>query len=243
MPAEGVRIQKVLSQAGIASRRHAEDMIREGRVRVDGRIAQLGDRVQPNQVILLDGSRVHTDSTKRYVALNKPSGIVTTSRDPRGRKTVIDLVAVPERVYPVGRLDAATEGLLLLTNDGELAHRLAHPSFEVPKVYVAEIDGAITPASVRKLEKGVVIDGGTARADRVRIMATRRSHPATSLLEITLHEGRKHIVRKMLAAVGHPVQRLVRTEVGPIKLGRLAAGGYRNLTRPEVEALYELVGL
>ncbi|MGH2733086.1 MAG: pseudouridine synthase [Actinomycetota bacterium] len=262
-PAPGVdRLHKTLARAGIGSRRAVEDLIRAGRVKVNGRPAALGQRIDPvKDSVEVDGSRIPLDAALAYYILHKPAGVITTSRDPRGRRTVLDLLDVAERVYPVGRLDAATEGLLILTNDGELAHRLAHPSFEIPKTYLARVSGVPDRSATRRLvQEGVDIgDAGRplgtpsgrrgsrtqevlARADRVRILAPRGSWKE-GLLEITVHEGRSHMVRRMLAALGHPVRRLVRTSVGPLKLGRLAPGSYRRLTPSEVVSLYRAARL
>lgn len=236
----------MLAEAGVASRRAAEDLIRSGRVTVNGRPAVLGQRVDPSRdVVAVDGGRLATDPGRVYYALNKPAGVITTARDPRGRKTVLDLVGVGRRVYPVGRLDVATEGLLLLTNDGALAYRLTHPSFEVEKTYVAEVSGLLDRAAAARLTReGVPIDGGRpARPARVRILKTVAGREPRSLVEIAIHEGRKHVVRAMLERSGHPVRRLVRTAIGPVRLGRLASGTYRKLTQAEVSSLYRAVGL
>lgn len=245
----GIRLQKLLSGAGVASRRGAEELIRRGKVTVDGRPALLGERVDPaTAVVVADGRRVALDPTKHYYALNKPAGVVTTTKDPGSRTTVLDIVGLAEHVLPVGRLDQATEGLLLLTNDGELAHRMLHPSYEVPRTYLAEVRGQPGRAVLRRLSEGVPIgDGQTAHADHVAILDTllprSSGQEPRSLVEVTLHEGRKHVVRRMLGAVGHPVERLVRTSFGPIRLERLAPGSYRRLTQKEVAALHEAVGL
>jgi len=246
---EGIRLQKLLAGAGVASRRGAEDLIRRGLVTVDGRPAVLGERVDPARAAVeVEGRRVALDPGKHYFVLNKPAGVVTTMRDPEGRPTVLDLLGASERVLPVGRLDTATEGLLLLTNDGELAHRLTHPSFGVPRTYLAEVTGRPGRAAVRRLtEDGVPIgEGMTARADSVTIVDALPRGPqgdGRSLVEVTVHEGRKHVVRRMLAAAGLPVVRLVRTQFGPLRLERLAPGSYRRLTHAEVAALYRAVGL
>lgn len=249
MPAsrpEGIRLQKFLAQAKVGSRRAAEAMIKEGRVEVNGRTALLGQRVDPaRDRVEVDGSRVRADPSIRYVVINKPVGVITTAQDPHGRRTVLDLVPSKQRMFPIGRLDADTEGLLLLTNDGELAHRMSHPSFEVTKLYVAEVEGAADVATLRRtLTQGVKIDEGRkARATSVKVLNVRRGKRQRSVVEISLHEGRKHVVRKMLAASGHPVVRLVRTGIGPLKLGRLAPGRFRDLEPGEVRALYRAVGL
>ncbi|HEU5001720.1 MAG TPA: pseudouridine synthase [Actinomycetota bacterium] len=245
----GIRLQKLLAEAGVASRRRSEELIRRGLVAVDGRVAVLGQRVDPSAAVIeVEGRRVAVDPGRHYFLINKPAGVVTTARDPEGRTTVLDLLGEAERVVPVGRLDAATEGLLILTNDGQLAHRLTHPSFEVPRTYLAEVTGQPGRAVIRRLtEEGVDIgQGRTARADAARVvdaLLRRESGPPRSLMEIQVHEGRKHVVRLMLAAVGCPAVRLVRTGFGPLRLERLAPGSYRRLTRAEVEALYRAVDL
>jgi len=237
-PAAPQRLQKVLAAAGIGSRRVCEDLIADGRVTVDGHPATLGDRVDPaSAVIYVDGERVVVDPNLVYLALNKPRGVVSTMADDRGRTGLADLLgdSVPERVYHVGRLDADSEGLLLLTNDGDLANRLTHPSYGVPKTYLAQVDGRVGPGVRRRLLAGVDLDDGPARADAFRVVD---GLPHTTLVEIVLHEGRKHIVRRLFAEVGHPVTRLVRTSVGPVKLGELRPGRWRRLGRAEVAALF-----
>lgn len=246
MPEEQVRLQKVLASAGIASRRKSEELISQGRVTVNGKPAQLGMKVDPRlDQVRVDGDRVATDQQKLYFALNKPEGVITTANDPRGRPTVLDLLGVGERVVPVGRLDLGTQGLILLTNDGELVHRLTHPSFEVEKVYVAEVAGVVARNTLQSLTKdGVRIEEGKpAKAIKARSLDVRRGGVGRSVIELTLHEGRKHVVRRMLEAVGHPVKRLTRTAVGPISLGRLKPGDYRALSPSEVSSLYRAVGL
>ena len=240
---EGIRLQKVLAAAGIGSRRACEVLIGEGRVSVnDATVAEQGMRVDPEtDVIRVDGMRIQTSSGQVYLALNKPKGMVTAMTDPEGRPAVGDLVADRrERLFHVGRLDADTEGLLLLTNDGELAHRLAHPSYEVPKTYLAELLGPLPRDVGRQLRAGVELEDGMARVDSFKLVDSAANRV---LVEIVLHEGRKHIVRRMLEAVGHPVQRLVRTAVGPVQLGAQKSGRLRPLSRQELGALYELVGL
>jgi 23S rRNA pseudouridine2605 synthase len=232
------RLQKVLAAAGLGSRRACEELIAAGRVTVDGRRATLGDRADPlTAVIHVDGERLITDPRRVYLALNKPRGVVSTMSDERGRTSLTDLLgdAVPERVYHVGRLDTDSEGLLLLTNDGDLANRLTHPSYGVVKTYQAEVSGAVPAAVRRRLLAGVRLEDGPATADAFRVVD---SLGHTSLVEIVLHEGRKHIVRRMLAEVGHPVSRLIRTAVGPVRLGDLKPGRWRHLSRAEVAALY-----
>jgi 23S rRNA pseudouridine2605 synthase len=242
---QGVRVQKVLSEAGITSRRGAEELIRQKRVKVNGQTVILGRRIDPTRdVVTVDGRRVQVNPGRRYVMLNKPPGVITTARDPEGRPTVLDLVGDESRLYPVGRLDAGTEGLLLLTSDGELAHRVMHPSFQVSKTYVAEVAGWVGPAVVRRLLDGVEIEKGKkVKADLVKVLGSRRGQDARSQLKLVLHEGPRHVVRRVLEAVGHPVIRLVRTELGPLRLGHLRTGTYRNLTPEEVASLYREVGL
>src|ERR1700750_198899 len=243
---EGVRLQKVLSQAGIASRRVAEKMIVDGRVDVDGRVVtELGTRVDPDiSVIRVDGARVMLDDTLVHLALNKPRGMHSTMSDDRGRPCIGDLVEHRVRgnkkLFHVGRLDADTEGLILLTNDGELAHRLMHPSYEVPKTYVATVGGAVPRGLGKKLRAGIELDDGPARVDDFAVMD---AVPGKTLVKVVLHEGRKRIVRRMLAEVGFPVQELVRTDIGEVSLGDQRPGSIRALNRAEVGALYKAVGL
>jgi 23S rRNA pseudouridine2605 synthase len=239
---EGVRLQKVLAAAGVGSRRACEELIAAGRVEVDGRPARLGQRVDPTgAAIRVDGQRVAAAPHLVHLALNKPRGVVSTMADPQGRRSLGDLVGERrERLFHVGRLDADTEGLLLLTNDGELAHRLAHPSFEVPKIYLAEVAGPLPGDLGRRLRAGVDLEDGVARVDSFRVVQALGTRV---LVEVVLHEGRTRLVRRLLDASGHPVQRLVRTRIGPVALGDLKSGRTRHLTRVEVGALYDLVGL
>ncbi|BBX52207.1 pseudouridine synthase [Mycolicibacterium poriferae] len=242
----GVRLQKVLSQAGIASRRVAEKMIRDGRVEVDGVvITELGTRVDPAvSVIRVDGARISIDHTLVHLAINKPRGMHSTMSDDRGRPCVGDLVEHRVRgnakLFHVGRLDAETEGLLLLTNDGELAHRLMHPSYEVPKTYLATVMGAVPKGLGRKLRDGIELDDGPVRVDDFAVVD---AVPGKSLVRVTLHEGRKRIVRRLLAEVGFPVQELVRTDIGAVTLGDQRPGSIRVLTQKEIGDLYKAVGL
>ena len=242
----GVRLQKVLSQAGIASRRVAEKMIRDGRVEVDGGIiTELGTRVDPAvSVIRVDGARISIDDTLVHLAINKPRGMHSTMSDDRGRPCVGDLVEHRVRgnakLFHVGRLDAETEGLLLLTNDGELAHRLMHPSYEVPKTYLATVMGAVPKGLGRKLRDGIELDDGPVRVDDFAVVD---AVPGKSLVRVTLHEGRKRIVRRLLAEVGFPVQELVRTDIGAVTLGDQRPGSIRVLTQKEIGDLYKAVGL
>jgi len=239
----GIRLQKVLAAAGVGSRRHCEEMIGAGRVEVDGEIVRrFGARVDPQtQVIRVDGRRIPAREDLVYLALNKPAGVLTSMSDPRGRPTIADYLGDRgERLFHVGRLDYDTEGLMLLTNDGELAHRLAHPSYGVLKTYLADVAGPLSRDLGRRLMTGVELDDGLATADRFRVVERAGQR---ALVEITLHEGRKHIVRRMLAEAGHPVSRLVRTQVGPVALGPLKPGTTRRLTTREIGELYAAVGL
>jgi 23S rRNA pseudouridine2605 synthase len=235
------RLQKVLAAAGVGSRRACEDLIFRRRVTVDGRVAQLGDKVDPaTAVIHVDGERLVTDTRLVYLAMNKPRGVVSTMADEKGRSALADFLGrVEERVYHVGRLDADSEGLLLLTNDGTLAHRLMHPSYGVPKTYLCEVAGPLPRNVGRRLLAGVDLEDGPAKVDAFRVVDTLGR---TAQVEITLHEGRKHIVRRLLDEVGHPVSRLVRTAIGPIRLGDLRPGRTRRLTNAEVAALFKAVG-
>jgi 23S rRNA pseudouridine2605 synthase len=236
-----VRLQKVLAAAGIGSRRACEQLIAAGRVTVNGvEVQEMGLRVDPmTAVVHVDGARVNVRDDLVYLALNKPRGVLSAMSDDRGRRTVAELVADrPERLFHVGRLDADSEGLLLLTNDGELAHRLMHPSFGVAKTYLATVPGPVGRDVARRLRAGVELADGPVRVDSFRIV---QAVGGRAIVEVVLHEGRKHIVRRLLDAVGHPVQRLVRTSIGPVRLGGLRAGAARELTRTELAELHRLV--
>jgi len=227
----GERLQKVLARAGFGSRRVCEDLIAAGRVEVDGEVAVLGRRVDVDaDRVVVDGVPVSIRPGLVYYLLNKPAGVVTTADDPQRRPTVVELVPDDPRVFPVGRLDIDTEGLLLLTNDGDLTHRLTHPSFGVEKEYLVQVDGEPSPAQLRRLREGVALDDGvTAPA--------KASSPSPGVLRITIHEGRNRQVRRMCDAIGHPVRRLVRTRIGPIADRDLGPGEWRPLTVDEVRAL------
>jgi 23S rRNA pseudouridine2605 synthase len=242
----GIRLQKVLSQAGIASRRNAEKMIRDGRVEIDGQVVtELGTRVDPDvSKIRVDGARVVLDDSMVYLALNKPRGMHSTMSDDHGRPCVGDLiehrVRGNKKLFHVGRLDADTEGLILLTNDGELAHRLMHPSYEIPKTYLATVDGTVPRGLGKKLRAGINLDDGPVAVDDFAVVD---AIPGKTLIRVTLHEGRKRIVRRMLAEVGFPVQELVRTDIGALTLGEQRPGSIRALRRNEIGDLYKAVGL
>ena len=237
----GERLQKALARAGVASRRAAEELIAAGRVRVNGQaVTEMGRRVWPTDRVEVDGRPLGGPARPVYLALNKPTGYVTTARDPEGRPTVFELIRSSVRVYPVGRLDWDSEGLLLLTNDGELTHRLTHPRYGVEKEYHALVDGHPSQLTVERLTAGVPLgDGPTAPARARRLRPTQGG----DWVAVTIHEGRNRQVRRMLEAVGHPVRRLLRVRVGPIELGELGRGQARELTAGEVAALRRLVGL
>lgn len=225
------RLQKVLARGGFGSRRTCELLIESGRVTVNGQVAELGRRVDVERdKVAVDDILVSTRAGLVYYLLNKPSGVVTTARDPHGRPTVIDLLPLEPRVFPVGRLDADTEGLLVLTNDGDLTYHLTHPSFGVEKEYLAQVEGRPSPAALRRLRQGVELDDGVTAPARAALVP-----PQT--IKLTIHEGRNRQVRRMCAAIGHPVVRLVRTRVGPIAERRLKPGEWRPLTQAEVRAL------
>ena len=240
---EGVRLQKVLAAAGIGSRRVCEEIIEMGRVTVDGKkVTSQGMRVRPEKAVIhVDGLRISAAPDAFYVAFNKPRGVLSAMHDPDGRQTVGDYVADRgQRLFHVGRLDADTEGLILLMNDGELAHRLTHPSYGVQKTYLAQVDGIIPKDLGRRLKEGILLEDGLARVDNFKMVDAVGRH---ALVELTLHEGRKHIVRRLLDEVGFPVKRLVRTQFGPVSLGDQRPGKIRNLSMNEIGALYKAVDL
>jgi 23S rRNA pseudouridine2605 synthase len=251
-PAAGVRLQKVLAAAGIASRRACEVLISEGRVEVNSEVVtEQGRRVDPERdVIRVDGARIPPPRRHRYLALHKPRGVVATMDDPEGRRTVADLLAEPadrsttrsiknERLFHVGRLDTDSEGLLILTNDGDFGHRLAHPSYQVPKTYIVEVTGVLSEQTLRRLRRGITLEDGPVRPSSVKIISSAADK---TLLKITLQEGRNRIVRRTMEAVGHPVRRLTRIGIGPVRLGNLKVGEYRELTREELGGLLDLTG-
>jgi 23S rRNA pseudouridine2605 synthase len=235
------RLQRSLARAGIGSRRASEELIKAGRVEVNGHPASLGDRVDPERdEVRVDGRRVSVDPGLRYVALHKPKGVTTTMSDRHAEQDLRDFLPEGPRVFPVGRLDRDTEGLLLLTNDGDLAHRLAHPRHGVEKEYLAEVDGSPTRARIGRLKRGVELDDGIAKAADARSVGRAGGRFA---VRVVMTEGRKREVRRMLEAVGLPVRRLIRTRVGPIRLGQMKAGELRDLSQDEVQDLYRTAGL
>jgi pseudouridine synthase len=230
-----MRLNAYLARAGVASRRGADALIKAGRVTVNGEAGQLNTFVETADDVRVDGRPVDKQAL-RHVLLNKPRGTITTARDPEGRPTVVDLVGGAIRVVPVGRLDRDTSGVLLLTNDGELAHRLAHPRYRVEKVYVADVEGQPDDDVLRALAEGIVLEDGPTAPARARLLAPSR-------VELTLHEGRNRQVRRMLESVGHPVRRLRRSRYAGLSVGRLGRGQFRDLTREEVARLRRLVGI
>ena len=234
---EGERLQKVLAAVGFGSRRACEDLIAQGRVTVDGTVATLGQRVDTQVAqVSVDGVPVSVRPGLVYYLLNKPRGVVTTASDPQGRPTVIELVPAEPRVFPVGRLDADTEGLLILTNDGDMAHRLAHPSFGVEKEYLIEVESLPSPGELRRLRTGVLLEDGLTAPAKASLVPPRG-------IRLSIHEGRKRQVRRMCAALGHPVIRLVRTRIGPVVDRSLSPGAWRQLRPEEVRALEESVAV
>ena len=231
----GERLQKVLAATGYGSRRVSEELIAAGRVRVNGEVAVLGRRIDPhNDLVEVDGAPVGVRPGLVHYLLNKPTGVVTTARDTHGRPTVVDLVPAEPRVFPVGRLDAATEGLILLTNDGELANRVAHPSAGVEKEYLADVEvtagRSVSPGAIRMLREGVALDDGVTAPAKV-------TQASPGVLRIVIHEGRNRQIRRMCEAIGHPVRRLVRMRIGPLSDRRLKPGEWRELTTDEVRRL------
>jgi 23S rRNA pseudouridine2605 synthase len=239
-----VRLQKLLAMSGVASRRKCEELMLAGEVVVDGEVVtRLGTKVDPTSaVIRVQGRRLPPVSPHVYLVLNKPRGVVSTMSDPEGRRCLGDVVAHrPERLFHVGRLDTDTSGLLLLTNDGDFAQRMAHPSYEVDKTYVAEVEGEVFPRTLKQLKEGVELDDGPVAVSSVKVVAGRhgRNHPGRTVVELVIHEGRNRIVRRLLAHVGHPVLQLTRTRIGPVQLGRLGSGELRDLGHDELGLLLD----
>jgi 23S rRNA pseudouridine2605 synthase len=238
-----IRLQKLLAQSGVASRRRCEELMLAGLVEVDGEVVtRLGTKVDPSTaVIRVEGKRLPPISPNVYLALNKPRGVVSTMSDPEGRRTLSDVVADrPERLFHVGRLDTDTAGLIILTNDGDFAQRLAHPSYEVDKTYVAEVTGEVTKATLRRLTDGITLDDGPVTVSRTRIV---QHGTGKTIVELVIHEGRNKIVRRLLEHVGHPVTRLTRTRIGPVKLAQLKSGELRDLTLDELGVLLDTTEL
>lgn len=235
------RLQKILAAAGYGSRRACEAMIEGGRVAVDGRIARLGDKADPaTQRITVDGVPIRRPQGHTYVALYKPRGYITTTSDPEGRRTIMDLIPLPQRLYPVGRLDADSEGLVLLTDDGELTERLTHPRYGHARVYRVLVAGEPTAETLERWRRGITLDDRKANFSQVQV---ERQERGETWLRVTVHEGRKHLVRRIVAALGHPAQRLIRVEMGSLKLGDLTTGRWRYLSTGEVNALRKETGL
>ena len=234
-----IRLQKFLALSGVASRRRCEELMLEGAVEVDGEVVtRLGTKIDPTRaVIRVEGRRLPPISDHVYLVLNKPRGVVSTMSDPEGRRNLGDVVADrPERLFHVGRLDTDTSGLILLTNDGDFAQRLAHPSFEIEKTYVAEVEGLVTKATLRRLRDTVTLEDGPVPVSAVRVVS---EHGQRSIVELVIHEGRNRIVRRLLAEVGHPVVKLTRTRIGPIGIGKLRVGALREVTEQELGALLD----
>jgi 23S rRNA pseudouridine2605 synthase len=238
-----IRLQKLLAQSGVASRRKCEELMLAGLVEVDGEVVtRLGTKVDPTAaVIRVDGRRLPPVSAHVYLVLNKPRGVVSTMSDPEGRRTLSDFVGDrPERLFHVGRLDTDTEGLILLTNDGDFAQRVAHPSYQLDKTYVAEVDGVVTKATVRRLLSGVTLEDGRVEVSAAKVVSTSADR---SIVEVVIHEGRNRIVRRLLDEVGHPVRRLTRTAIGPVLLRGLKRGDLRELTLDELGVLLDAASL
>ena len=242
-----IRLQKLLAQSGVASRRRCEELMLAGEVEVDGEVVtRLGTKVDPRTaVIRVSGKRLPPVSDHVYLVLNKPRGVVSTMSDPEGRRTLTDVLADewgdrPERLFHVGRLDTDTTGLLLLTNDGDFAHRMAHPSYEVDKTYVAEVEGQVYPRTLKQLLEGVELEDGPVTVSETKLIATAKEK---SIVELVIHEGRNRIVRRLLDHVGHPVRKLSRTRFGPVNLGSLPVGATRELTLDELGELLEAASL
>ncbi|MDR2975607.1 MAG: rRNA pseudouridine synthase [Propionibacteriaceae bacterium] len=240
---DGVRLQKVIAAAGLASRRVAEEMIADGRVEVNGHVvSEQGRRVDPtHDVIRVDGSRLPPQRHHVYLALNKPRGVVSTLDDPQDRPTLAQFIPRKAgRLFHVGRLDTDTEGLIVLTNDGDFAQRLSHPSFEIDKMYMVETEGVMDTPDLKRLSKGVMLDDGFIKPDKVKVLSRAGGR---TLVELTLHSGRNRVVRRMMDIVGFPVRRLARVRIGPIRLGNLPTGTTRELTGAEIGALYDQAGM
>lgn len=238
-----IRLQKFLALSGVASRRRCEELMLDGAVEVDGEVVtRLGTKIDPSTaVIRVEGKRLPPVSDNVYLVLNKPRGVVSTMSDPQGRRNLGDVVADrPERLFHVGRLDTDTSGLIILTNDGDFAQKLAHPSFEIDKTYVAEVDGVVSKATLKRLRDTVTLEDGPVPVSSVRVVS---EHGKRSIVELVIHEGRNRIVRRLLAEVGHPVVKLTRTRIGPIRMGQLKVGEMREVTEDELGTLLDSVEL
>lgn len=234
------RLQKVIADAGITSRRKAEDLILKGKVRVNGQvIKELGTKVSGNDVVEVNGAIIHSDVTKKYYLLNKPRGVISSAHDDKNRPTVIDYIDTDVRIYPVGRLDYDTTGLILLTNDGDLAHLLTHPANKIPKIYIAKIEGLLNKDDIDRLRNGIFIEGRKVLIENFKIKDKDFDHQ-TSLVELTIIEGRNHIVKKIFETLKHPVIRLSRIKLAFLEIGKLKSGEYRELSIKEVKKLYSL---
>ena len=234
------RLQKVIADAGITSRRKAEELIINGKVRVNGEIVKtLGVKVSGNDIVEVNGMMLQNEKVKKYYLLNKPRGVISSVRDDKNRPTVVDYIDTDVRIYPVGRLDYDTTGLILLTNDGELANRLAHPRNKIPKTYIAKIEGLLNKDDIERLKSGIMIDGRKVAVEDFKIR-DKDFDKKTSLVEVTIVEGRNHIVKKMFESLKHPVIRLSRIKIAFLEIGKLKSGQYRELTIKEIKKLYSL---
>ena len=234
------RLQKVMAKSGIASRRKAEELIIKGKVRVNGKVVkELGTQVNGSDVIEVDGVMINRDIVKKYYLLNKPRGVISSVRDDKGRPTVVDYIRTEERIYPIGRLDYDTTGLIILTNDGELTELLTHPKNQIPKTYVAKIEGLLNKDDIDRLRAGVMIEGRKAYIKDFKIR-DKNFEAKTSIVEVTITEGRNHIVKKIFESLKHPVIRLSRIKIAFLEIGNLKSGQYRELTIKEVKKLYSL---
>ena len=234
------RLQKVIADAGITSRRKAEELIVNGKVRVNGEIVKtLGVKVSGNDIVEVNGMMLQNEKVKKYYLLNKPRGVISSVRDDKNRPTVVDYIDTDVRIYPVGRLDYDTTGLILLTNDGELANRLAHPKNKIPKTYIAKIEGLLNKDDIERLKNGIIIDGRKVVVEDFKIR-DKDFEKKTSLVEVTIVEGRNHIVKKMFESLKHPVIRLSRIKIAFLEIGKLKSGQYRELTIKEIKKLYSL---
>ena len=232
------RLQKVIADAGITSRRKAEELIINGKVRVNGEIVKtLGVKVSGNDIVEVNGMMLQNEKVKKYYLLNKPRGVISSVRDDKNRPTVVDYIDTDVRIYPVGRLDYDTTGLILLTNDGELANRLAHPKNKIPKTYIAKIEGLLNKDDIERLKNGIIIDGRKVAVEDFKIR-DKDFEKKTSLVEVTIVEGRNHIVKKMFESLKHPVIRLSRIKIAFLEIGKLKSGQYRELTIKEIKKLY-----